>query len=175
MTLITLRDMQWRARRIVIGLAATALVLAIAALLGALHDGFLDETDRTIDFFGADTWVVPTGVSGPFTSNSPMRCRPRTPVQSQAGVEEVTPVAIFRHVVEGAGAAYTDVNVIAYAPGGVVEPRIVEGRAPPDSGRRRSTSGSGSTSVTRSTSRVGSSTSSARSAGSPTTVARRRC
>ena len=46
--------MQWRARRIVIGLAATALVLAIAALLGALHDGFLDETDRTIDFFGAD-------------------------------------------------------------------------------------------------------------------------
>ena len=73
MTLITLRDMQWRARRIAIGLAATALVLAIAALLGALHDGFLDETDRTIDFFAADTWVVPSDVPGPFTSNSPIQ------------------------------------------------------------------------------------------------------
>ncbi len=78
MTLITLRDMQWRARRIAIGLAATSLVLAIAALLGALHDAFLDETDRTIDFFGADAWVVPTDVSGPFTSNSPLRVELRT-------------------------------------------------------------------------------------------------
>ena len=51
-------------------------------------------------------------------------------VRSQAGVEEVTPVAIFRHVVEGAGPTYTDVNVIAYAPGGVVVPHTVDGRAP---------------------------------------------
>ena len=72
MILITLRDMQWRARRVVLGLAATALVLAIAALLGALHDGFLEETDRTIDFFDADTWIVPDDVSGPFTANTPL-------------------------------------------------------------------------------------------------------
>jgi putative ABC transport system permease protein len=128
MTLITLRDIQWRARRIVIGLAATSLVLAIAALLGALHDGFLDETDRTIGFFGADTWLVPADVAGPFTSNSPL------PVSAAEGVDsqdvDVTAVAIFRHVVEGAGPGYTDVNVIAYAPGGVVAPRPVAGRAP---------------------------------------------
>ena len=130
MTLITLRDMQWRARRIAIGLGATALVLAIAALLGALHGGFLDETDRTIEFFGADEWVVPKGVSGPFTSNSPVRVAAAEPIHSQAGVEKVTPVAIFRHVVRGTGQTYTDVNVIAYAPGGVVVPRTVEGRAP---------------------------------------------
>ena len=129
MTLITLRDMQWRARRIVIGLAATSLVLAIAALLGALHDGFLDETDRTIDFFGADAWVSPSETSGPFTSNSPVEVEAADPLRTQAGVE-VTPVAIFRHVVEGAGTTYTDVNVIAYEPNGVVEPDLVEGRAP---------------------------------------------
>ena len=129
MMLVTLRDMQWRARRIVIGLAATSLVLAIAALLGALHDGFLDETDRTIGFFGGDTWVVPTGVSGPFTSNSPMAADTAS-VRKENGSQEVTPVAIFRHSVEGVGPAYTDVNVIAYAPNGVVVPRVVTGRAP---------------------------------------------
>jgi hypothetical protein len=100
MILVTLRDMQWRARRIVLGLAATSLVLAIAALLGALHDGFLDETDRTIGFFGADTWVVPAGVSGPFTSNSPIPTGLADAVRAEPGTQEVTPVAIFRHSVD---------------------------------------------------------------------------
>lgn len=134
MILITLRDMQWRARRIVIGVVATALVLAITALLGALHDGFLDETDRTIDFFGADTWIVPSDVSGPFTANSPLDHAAIQSIRSLAGADDVTPVAIFRHVIEGADAAYTDVNVIAYEPGGVVEPRLVSGRAPVTTG-----------------------------------------
>ncbi len=130
MTLITWRDMQWRARRIVIGVAAAALVLAISALLQALHQGFLDETDRTVDFFGADTWVVPRDVSGPFTSNSPVPVADVDPLVTDLGADRVTPVAIFRHVVTGAEASYTDVNVIAYAPDGVVRPDIVAGRAP---------------------------------------------
>ena len=46
--LITLRDMQWRARRVLLGLAATALVLAMTSLLGALHDG-LPARDRPHD------------------------------------------------------------------------------------------------------------------------------
>jgi putative ABC transport system permease protein len=130
MILVTLRDMQWRARRIVLGLAATSLVLAIAALLGALHDGFLDETDRTIGFFGADTWVVPAGVSGPFTSNSPISAELTEAVRQEPGIQAVTPVAIFRHSIDETGGGFTDVNVIAYAPGGVVAPQVVEGRAP---------------------------------------------
>ena len=130
MILITLRDMQWRARRVVLGLAATALVLAIAALLGALHDGFLEETDRTVDFFAADTWIVPTDVSGPFTANSPLDVGLAEAVRNEPGVDEVTPVAIFRHVAEGAESTFTDVNVIAYEPNGVVTPTTVDGHAP---------------------------------------------
>ena len=130
MMLVTLRDMQWRARRIVIGLAATSLVLAIAALLGALHDGFLDETDRTIAFFGGDTWVIPAGVSGPFTSNSPMPQAWADRLRGEAGPQTVTPVAIFRHAIQGRGDGLTDVNVIAYAPNGVVVPHIEQGRSP---------------------------------------------
>jgi putative ABC transport system permease protein len=130
MTLVTLRDMQWRARRLVLGLAAIALVLAMTALLSALHDGFLRETDRTIDFFDADTWVVPADVSGPFTANSPLNATAADVVRNESGVDQVTPVAIFRHVVEGAGAGFTDVNVVAYEPGGVVVPTMVDGEAP---------------------------------------------
>jgi putative ABC transport system permease protein len=130
MILVTMRDMQWRARRLIIGLAAAALVLAMTALLGALHDGFLRETDRTIDFFDADTWVVPADVSGPFTSNSPLDASLAGPVGAEAGVDEVTPVAIFRHVVQRTGESFTDVNIIAYEPKGVVAPTMVEGSPP---------------------------------------------
>jgi putative ABC transport system permease protein len=130
MILITLRDMQWRARRLVLGLAAISLVLAMTALLGALHDGFLRETDRTVAFFGADAWVVPADVSGPFTANSPLRVTSADGLRATAGVEQVTPVAIFRHVVERDGADFTDVNIIAYQTGGIVIPSMVEGRAP---------------------------------------------
>ena len=101
MILITLRDMQWRARRVLLGLAATALVLAMTSLLGALHDGFLRETDRTIDFFGADRWLVASQVAGPFTSNTPVRTSLLGEVERDSGVRDVTPVAIFRHVVRG--------------------------------------------------------------------------
>lgn len=130
MLLVTLRDLQWRARRIALGFAATALVLAMATLLVALHDAFLDETDRTVAAFGADAWVVPDDGSGPFTSNTPMPADLTSRVAAEPGVRAATPVAVFRHTVTGAGPAFTDVNVIAYRPGEVVAPSVVAGREP---------------------------------------------
>jgi putative ABC transport system permease protein len=127
---VTLRDLQWRARRVVLGLVAAGLVLAMTVLMGAVHDSFLTETDRAVRFFGADSWVVPTGISGPFTTNSPTGAATVTAVRAASGVIAASPVAIFRHVVRGAGPGYSDVNVIAYPPGGVVVPRPVEGRGP---------------------------------------------
>jgi putative ABC transport system permease protein len=102
----------------------------MTALLGALHDGFLRETDRTIDFFGADEWLVASQVAGPFTSNTPIRTALDERIVQDPGVHAVTPVAIFRHVVRGVHAGYTDVNVIGYQPGGVVVPHPVSGRTP---------------------------------------------
>jgi putative ABC transport system permease protein len=102
--------------------------------LGALHDEFLDETDRAVAFFDADSWILPEDVSGPFTANSPLQERVADSVRSEAGVDQVTPVAIFRHVVERAGGDFTDVNVIAYEPDGVVAPDIEDGRPPSRAG-----------------------------------------
>jgi len=118
---LTVRDLRWRARRVVLGVLATASVLAMTLLLGAVHDAFLAETTRTVAFFGGSTWVVPVGAAGPFTTNSPVPADP-----APAGG---TPVAIFRHVVQRDGVP-TDVNVIAYRPGGVVAPDPVRGVAP---------------------------------------------
>ena len=127
MILITLRDMQWRARRVLLGLAATALVLAMTSLLGALHDGFLRETDRTIDFFGADQWLVASQVAGPFTSNTPVRT-------SLVGESNATPASATSPRSRSSGTwcagsttGFTDVNVIGYQPGGVVVPHPVVG------------------------------------------------
>ena len=135
MITITLRDMQWRARRLAVGVLATALVFAMTLLLGALHDSFLEETDRTVALFGADEWVVTAGVAGPFTTNSPMSTDVAHRVATAPGVSDVSAVAIFRHVVTGVqSTGYTDVNVIAYEPGSFVRPTTVSGRAPAGSG-----------------------------------------
>lgn len=134
MLLLLLRDLQWRWRRLTAGVLATALVLAMTLLLGALRDSFLAETDRTVSFFGADEWIVPSGTAGPFTSNSPISALVADSIAEQPDVGAATPVAIFRHAVEGIDDGFTDVSVLAYAPGGVVRPVIDSGRAPESAG-----------------------------------------
>lgn len=128
MLLLLWRDMQWRWRRLAAGVVATALVLAMTLLLGALRDSFLAETERAVDSFGADVWIVPDDTAGPFTSNSPIPTTVVADLRAQPDVTGATPVAIFRHAVEGVGDGFTDVSVIAYEPGGVVRPSLAEGR-----------------------------------------------
>lgn len=134
MLLLLVRDMQWRWRRLAAGVLATALVLAMTLLLGALRDSFLAETERTVAFFGADAWLTPDDTAGPFTSNSPIAASVAGDLVAQRGVRDATAVAIFRHAVEGIDEGFTDVSVVAYEPGGVVQPVINEGREATASG-----------------------------------------
>ena len=85
MLLILARDMQWRWRRLAAGVLATALVLAMTLLLGALRDSFLAETDRAVAFFGADAWITPDDTAGPFTSNSPIAASVADDLRAQSG------------------------------------------------------------------------------------------
>ncbi len=79
----------------------------------------------------ADSWVVTQGLAGPFTTNSPMKAEVAQQLADPSRAVTATPVAIFRHVVEGAEAhGLSDVNVIAYRPEGVVAPRPTAGRPP---------------------------------------------
>ena len=48
MLTITLRDLQWRARRFALGVVATALVFTTTLLLVGVHASFTDETASTV-------------------------------------------------------------------------------------------------------------------------------
>ena len=61
MLFVSLRDLQWRLRRFIIGVLATGLVFAIALLLSGIDASFQNEAKRAINAFGADEWVVSDG------------------------------------------------------------------------------------------------------------------
>jgi len=58
-------------RFLVIGLGM-ALVLAITLLLSAFSEGFRLRSERLLDVFGGDRYVVAEGSSGPMTSSTPL-------------------------------------------------------------------------------------------------------
>lgn len=128
MLTITLRDLQWRARRFALGVLATSLVFSMTLILAGLVAGFTDEINRTVSTFHGDRWVVPAGASGPFTSASPVTDSVRRRVAKAPGVRAAEPVVIFRHTAHDGGTEH-QLNVIAAQPGGIVQPRLAEGRA----------------------------------------------
>ena len=128
MLTITLRDLQWRARRFALGVAATSLVFSMTLVLAGLVRGFNSEVQRTVDTFRGDAWVIPRGVSGPFTATSPVPDSARIRLLNAPGVRSVEPVVILRHTARD-GSKDHPVNVIAGRPGGVVDPAITDGRA----------------------------------------------
>jgi putative ABC transport system ATP-binding protein len=58
-------------RFLVIGIGM-ALVMAVTLLLAAFSEGFRLRSDRVLDVFGADRYVVAAGSSGPMTATTPI-------------------------------------------------------------------------------------------------------
>ncbi|HWE58115.1 MAG TPA: ABC transporter permease [Solirubrobacteraceae bacterium] len=129
MLTITLRDIQWRARRFALGAIATALVFAATLLLAGLHAAFINEATDTVASFNAARWMVPAGVSGPFTQNVPLSAGQQAEVPRLPGVVRATPIVLSAVVVEVQGQEH-NVDLIGYPPGGAFAPRITAGRAP---------------------------------------------
>ena len=67
---VSLRDLQWRRRRFLIGVLATGLVFALTVVMSGVNASFHNEINRTVNAFAADKWIVPADVSGPFTSTA---------------------------------------------------------------------------------------------------------
>lgn len=123
------RDFLFHARRYVISLLATAVVMALALLMTGVSAGFENEIDRTIGSFHADAWVVRSGNGGPFTAPtsfplSPGASSPLAQVRSSPGVSEASPVYI------SAGSAMIpqlrNVKVTGVMPGGLGSPQGAE-------------------------------------------------
>ena len=126
MLFVSLRDLQWRLRRFVIGVLATGLVFAIALLLSGIDASFQNEAKRAINAFGADEWVVSAEAFGPFTSSNLVQDSDAATIRTAPGVTAADPVGILRATMQVPSTV--DLNLISAVPGGVGSPVPTEGR-----------------------------------------------
>jgi putative ABC transport system permease protein len=124
---VSLRDLQWRRRRFIIGVLATGLVFALALVLAGVDGSFQNEVTRTVNAFNVDRWVVAEEAYGPFTTGALFDQARVDDVSAAEGVEAAEPIVVTRFTVATPDA--TDLNVIGIEPGGIVTPEIVDGRA----------------------------------------------
>ena len=81
MWLVSLRDLQFRARRFVIAILVTSLVFGIALAIDGMRRSVEEESPAIVGLFGADQWLVAKGATGPFTTTSVFDASP-TPSHS---------------------------------------------------------------------------------------------
>src|SRR5437660_19074 len=129
MWLVSLRDLQWRRRRFLIAVVATALVFAMSLLMAGADAGLTSETRRIVDVVGADRWLVAKGTSGPFTTVTAIPAETSSQVAALPGVRRADPLVIFHSTLRRTS-GLKDVNVIGYQPGGLGAPPIASGRRP---------------------------------------------
>jgi putative ABC transport system permease protein len=123
---VSLRDLQWRLRRFVIGVLATGLVFALALLISGVSGSFQQEVIRSVDSFHADRWFVAERAFGPFTSSTLIPQSDAAAVAREPGVTAADPVALLRFTVTVP--KVKDVNLIGVVPNGVGAPEVSEGR-----------------------------------------------
>lgn len=125
MLLVTLRDLQHRARRVVVVTVLVGLVLTLLFLMTGLVHQLNSEPHLAVDGIGADRWVVAEGVSGPFTSVSVLPATLGEEIDGRAGA-----------VVVSRGTAFLDdgsdseIIVFGHEPGALGSPEVVAGTTP---------------------------------------------
>jgi putative ABC transport system permease protein len=125
MFLLTLRDLQFRAVRFGIAILGTALVFAMVLLMSGLSAQFRNEPRTTVEAIGGDRWVIPEGVTGPFTSGATVPSTLADDLKN-AGAEEADPVAIVRHTADSGGET-KDVLLFGHELGGLGTPDLTAG------------------------------------------------
>jgi putative ABC transport system permease protein len=121
--LLTLRDLRFRAVRFVVVILLGAVVFALLFVMTGLVEQFNREPFDTVDAFGASTWVLPEGVSGPFTASSTMPAS----YLDEVVAESSAPVVTARSSITAE--SFTDEVILAgHATDTLGSPPIVEGR-----------------------------------------------
>ncbi len=125
MFLMTLRDLQYRAKRVGLVTVLVALVLTLLFLMTGLVNQLQNEPGRTVAGIGADSWIVAEGVSGPFTSVSVL---PLT-MQDSLGDVESSPVVVSRGSLSIEDGESVEIVVIGHVPGALGQPALSVGEA----------------------------------------------
>ncbi|MCY7298873.1 MAG: ABC transporter permease [Ilumatobacteraceae bacterium] len=124
MILLTLRDLVYRKTRFVVVSVLGAVVFALLFVMTGLVEQFNLEPVDTVTTIGADAWVVPEGVSGPFNATSVV------PADTIDAVEADTKAAVVtsRSSLLADGEPQ-EVILVGHEPGGLGSPVPSAGRA----------------------------------------------
>lgn len=124
MLLLTWRDLQFRASRIVTVVLGTAVVFTLLFLMTGLTEQFHREPRDTVAGIGAGSWIVREGATGVFTSAATIDPE----IGDAIGAD---PVVAARHSIRQPEQTL-DVVVIGYE--GLGAPAVTDGRAPQAAG-----------------------------------------
>lgn len=130
MWLLTVRDLSFRAVRFGVVTLGVSLVLTLLYLMTGLIEQFNKEPFLTTNQLGASHWVLPEGVSGPYTSSSALSAEQVAAIEPAGASAEVV---VARGTLTVAGQE-TEAIVIAGDPQGLGMPEPVQGARPESSG-----------------------------------------
>jgi putative ABC transport system permease protein len=130
--LVSVRDLQFRARRFVIAVAVTSLVFGIALAIDGMRRAVQRETPAIVALFGADQWMVARGATGPFTTTRVLATATGDALRGVSGVKRADAVVLSRTVIAVHPAK--DANLVGHVLGGLGSPPISDGRAAQKSG-----------------------------------------
>ncbi len=99
MWLVSVRDLQFRARRFVIAVVVTSLVFGIALAIDGMRRSVQAETPAIVALFGADQWIVARGATGPFTTTHVLGAATGDALRQESGVKRADAVVLSRTVI----------------------------------------------------------------------------
>lgn len=123
MLLLTVRDLAYRARRFLVVVVAVSVVFTLVYLMNGLVEQFQQEPFLTVDAVGAESWVLPGGSSGPFTSSAVLSSEQ---VDEASADPALTPLVVARATLAHGGHDQESL-VIGHPVGEVGAPPVAAG------------------------------------------------
>jgi putative ABC transport system permease protein len=133
MLTITIRDLIYRYRQFLIAVVGAGVVFAMALLLTGLSNSFRVEVDNTVDSVGAESWVLPDGSTGPFTSFGALPEDTVDEVRDMDGVAEADGMAIVPTTTTIDGVVHP-LRLLGHRLGGLGTPPVDEGQSADQTG-----------------------------------------
>lgn len=125
---MTLRDLQFRARRVGIVIVLVALVLTLLFLMTGLAHQLKTEPYAAVDGIGASTWILAEEVGGPFTAASvlPMTAHDVLIERTDGQLE---PIVVARGTIASppGNDAEVEIQMIGHRVGALGQPRLTAG------------------------------------------------
>jgi hypothetical protein len=118
MILTALRDVRWRIAHIAPLIVATAIVVGLAVAAGGRISALRAEPGEVIQEQGAQSWIGPTGASGPFSAEPSITAEQLAEVRDLADVLRADPVLAVRAPITVDGAEI-DGLVLGVTPDGL--------------------------------------------------------